>query len=55
MGVILVDIDIEEDKIIIQDGETTLSIKGVLSRKHAIILVGLIIGILGIKDFDITI
>ena len=49
------DIEIEEDEIIIQDGETTLSIKGVLSRKHAIILVGLIIGILGIKDFDIPI
>ena len=51
----IMDIDIEEDKIIIQDGETTLSIKGVISRKYAIILVGLIIGILGIKDFDIPI
>ena len=49
------DIDIEEDKIIIKDGDTSLSIKGVLSRKHAIILVSLIVGILGIKEFDIPI
>ena len=55
MGVIQVDIDIEEDKIIIQDGDTSLSIKGVLSKKHAIILVGLIIAILGIKDFNIPV
>ena len=39
------DIEIEEDKIVIQDGETKLSIIGVLSKKHAIILVSLIIAI----------
>ena len=49
------DIDIEEDKVIIQDGDTSISIKGVLSRKHAIILVSLIIGILGIQEFNIPI
>lgn len=49
------DIDIEEDKVIFQDGDTKILIKGVLSRKHVFILVSLIIGILGIKEFDIPI
>jgi len=53
MEVIQVDIDIEEDKIVIQDGDTKLSLQGVLSKKHAIILVSLILALLGVKEFQI--
>tara|TARA_R110000744_G_C19364772_1_gene561777 strand:+ start:2098 stop:2250 length:153 start_codon:yes stop_codon:yes gene_type:complete len=49
------DIDIEEEKIVIQSGETKISVSGILSKKHAIILVSLILAILGIKEFDIPI
>tara|TARA_R110002073_G_scaffold333716_1_gene521774 strand:- start:476 stop:628 length:153 start_codon:yes stop_codon:yes gene_type:complete len=49
------DIDIEEDKVIIQAGDTKVQVKGILSKKHAIILVGLVMAILGIKEFDIPI
>lgn len=48
------DIDIEEDKIVIQDGDTKLSLEGVLSKKHAIMLIGLVLAILGINEFDFT-
>tara|TARA_R110000824_G_C15180082_1_gene673685 strand:- start:1143 stop:1295 length:153 start_codon:yes stop_codon:yes gene_type:complete len=47
------DIEIEEDKITIEEGDTKISLQGVLSKKHAIILVGLILALLGIKEFDI--
>ena len=47
------DIEIEEDKVIIESGETKLQIKGIISKKHGIILVSLILAILGIKEFDI--
>ena len=49
------DIEIEEDKVIIESGDTKIQVKGVLSKKHGIILVSLILAILGIKEFDIPI
>ena len=49
------DIEIEEDKVIIESGETKISVSGILSKKHAIILVSLILAILGIKEFHIPI
>ena len=49
------DIEIEEDKVIIESGDTKVQIKGVLSKKHGIILVSLILAILGIKEFDIPV
>lgn len=55
MEVINLDIDIKEDEIIIQDGSTKLSLQGVISKKHAIILVGLILAILGIQEFSIPV
>ena len=55
MGVIQVDIEIEEDKVVIESGETKVQIKGILSKKHAVILVSAILAILGIKEFNIPI
>tara|TARA_R110000822_G_C15007731_1_gene461568 strand:- start:304 stop:456 length:153 start_codon:yes stop_codon:yes gene_type:complete len=49
------DIEIEEDKVIIESGDTKIQVKGVLSKKHGIILVSLILAILGIKEFDIPV
>ena len=49
------DIEIEEDKVVIESGDTKVQIKGVLSKKHGIILVSLILAILGIKEFDIPV
>ncbi len=49
------DIEIEEDKVIIESGDTKISVSGILSKKHAIILVGLVMAILGIKEFHIPI
>jgi hypothetical protein len=49
------DIDIEEEKIVIQSGDTKLQIKGIISKKHGIILVSLILAILGIQEFHIPI
>jgi len=49
------DIEIEEDKVIIESGDTKIQVKGVLSKKHGIILVSLILTILGIKEFHIPI
>tara|TARA_R110002073_G_scaffold553_1_gene4607 strand:+ start:148 stop:300 length:153 start_codon:yes stop_codon:yes gene_type:complete len=49
------DIEIEEDKVIIESGDTKIQVKGVLSKKHGIILVSLILAILGIKEFHIPI
>ena len=49
------DIDIEEDKVVIESGETKISVSGILSKKHALILVSLILAILGIKEFDIPV
>ena len=49
------DIEIEEDKVIIESGDTKIQVKGVLSKKHGIILVSLILAILGIQEFHIPI
>ena len=49
------DIEIEEDKVVIESGDTKIQVSGILSKKHAIILVGLVMAILGIKEFDIPI
>ncbi len=49
------DIDIDEESVTIQSGDTKIQVKGVLSKKHGIILVSLILAILGIKEFDIPI
>ena len=51
----MMDIDIEEEKIVIQSGETKIQVKGILSKKHALILVSLILAILGIKEFNIPV
>ena len=49
----MVEIEIEEESIEISDGETRLKLTGVLSHRHAVILVGLVLGILGIKEFAV--
>ena len=49
------DIDIEEESVKIEADGSKVEIKGILSKKHAIILVGLILGLLGIKEFNIPI
>ena len=49
----MVEIEIEDESIEITDGETRLKLTGVLSHRHAILLVGLILGILGLKEFAI--
>ena len=49
------DIEIEPESITIEEGETKIQISGILSKKHAIILVGLILALLGIKEFNIPI
>jgi hypothetical protein len=53
--VIQVDIEIDEDKVVIESGETKIQVKGILSKKHAIILVSLVMAILGINEFNIPI
>ena len=47
----MVDIEIEPESIEITDGQTRLKLTGVLSHRHAVLLVGLVLGILGIKEF----
>jgi hypothetical protein len=49
------DIEIEDDKVVIESGDTKVQIRGVLSKKHFFILVSLTLAILGIKEFDIPI
>ena len=49
------DIEIDEESVKIEADGSKVEIKGILSKKHAVILVSLIIGILGIKEFDIPI
>ena len=49
----MVDIEIEPEAIEITDGDTRLKLTGVLSSRHAVILVGLVLGILGRKEFAI--
>ena len=47
------DIEIDEESVKIEADGSTVEIKGILSKKHAVILISLIIGILGIKEYNI--
>jgi len=47
------DIEIDEESVKIEADGSKVQIKGILTKKHAIILVSLIISILGISEFDI--
>ena len=47
------DIEIDEESVKIDADGSKVEIKGILSKKHAVILFSLIIGILGIKEFNI--
>lgn len=49
------DIEIDEESVKIEADGSKVEIKGILSKKHAIILVSLILAILGIKEFNIPI
>jgi len=49
----MVDIEIEPESIEITDGDTRLKLTGVLSHRHAVLLLGLVLGILGLKEFAI--
>jgi len=51
----IMDIDITEEKVVIEADGSKVEIKGILSKKHAIILVSLILAILGIKEFNIPV
>tara|TARA_R110000824_G_scaffold393804_2_gene593187 strand:- start:352 stop:504 length:153 start_codon:yes stop_codon:yes gene_type:complete len=47
------DIEIDEESVKIEADGSKVEIKGILTKKHAILLIGLILGILGIKEFHI--
>ena len=49
------DIDIEPEKVTIEADGSKVTVSGILSKKHAIILVGLVMAILGIKEFNIPV
>tara|TARA_R110001599_G_scaffold198853_1_gene395678 strand:+ start:92 stop:244 length:153 start_codon:yes stop_codon:yes gene_type:complete len=49
------DIEIDEESVKIEADGSKVEIKGILSKKHAIILVSLVLAILGIKEFNIPI
>ncbi len=49
------DIDIEPEKVTIEADGSKVTVSGILSKKHAVILVSLILAILGIKEFDIPV
>ena len=49
------DIEIDEESVKIEADGSKVEIKGILSKKHAIILVSLILAILGIQEFHIPI
>ena len=51
----IMDIEIDEESVKIEADGSKVEIKGILSKKHAIILVSLILAILGIKEFNIPI
>jgi|TARA_R110001592_G_scaffold318647_2_gene595870 hypothetical protein len=51
--VIDMDIEIDEESVKIEADGSKVEIKGILSKRHALILVSLILAILGIKEFDI--
>ena len=47
------DIEIDEESVKIEADGSTVEIKGILTKKHAIILISLIFGLLGIREFNI--
>jgi|TARA_R110000787_G_scaffold106510_1_gene214179 hypothetical protein len=47
------DIEIDPESVKIEADGSTVEIKGILSKKHALLLISLILGILGIKEFNI--
>lgn len=47
-----IDLEISEDEIKISAGGTNITLSGVLDRKHALILIALILGMLGIGDYQ---
>jgi len=49
------DIEIDEESVTIEADGSKVTVSGILSKKHAIILVGLVMAILGIKEFNIPI
>ena len=51
----IMDIDISEEKVVIEADGTKVEIKGIISKKHFFIVVSLTLAILGIKEFDIPI
>jgi len=46
------DIEIDEESVKIEADGSTVEIKGILTKKHAVILISLILGILGVSEFD---
>jgi hypothetical protein len=48
----IMDIEIDEESVKIEADGSTVEIKGILTKKHAIILISLILGLLGISEFD---
>ena len=49
------DIEIDEESVKIEADGSTVEIKGILTKKHAITLIALVLALLGIKEFDIPI
>jgi hypothetical protein len=49
------DIEIDEESVTIEADGSKVIVSGILSKKHAVILVGLVLAILGIKEFNIPI
>ena len=47
------DIEIDEESVKIEADGSTVEIKGILTKKHALLLIGLILAILGINEFNI--
>ena len=46
------DIEIDEESVKIEADGSKVEIKGILTKKHAVILISLILGILGVSEFD---
>ena len=49
------DIEIEPESVTIEADGSKVTVSGILSKKHAVILVGLVLAILGVKEFNIPI
>ena len=51
----IMDIEIDEESVTIEADGSKVTVSGILSKKHAVILVSLVLAILGIKEFNIPI